>query len=199
MYRVKSFKWNEKDPEAKVVYTIVRQEGDERHVLECSDPPKPELLAALQGLEQDALRECEVVKLGAPDIPGQVAIRSVSFSWALDIMGASICLLVKLDYSDQPLVLNTPHKPSQPYSEAGGHTLPPELVTKLESLHVLIERYIDGDRVKKQTDLFDDEESESRELPNAECSVSLNGGPAIPLGKFQRATKSIAKSLAGAA
>ena len=51
MYRVKSFKWNEKDPEAKVVYTIVRQEGDERHVLECSDPPKPELLAAPQGLE----------------------------------------------------------------------------------------------------------------------------------------------------
>ena len=65
MVRVKTFKWNPKHREAKVVYTIVRGDGDERHVLECSDAPTEELLAALQDLEHDALKECEVVRVEA--------------------------------------------------------------------------------------------------------------------------------------
>lgn len=155
MIRVKSFKWSPKDREAKVVYSIVRDDSEERHQMKWADQPKQELLDALQGLADEAVKECEVIKLPVY-VPDQVGVRSVAFSWALDIMGASICLLVKLDYSDAPLVLNTPHKPSQAYSESGGHTLGASLVTKLEALHVLIERYIAGDRFYPQTDLFEE-------------------------------------------
>lgn len=185
MVRVKSFKWNPNEDEAKVVYTIVRDDGDEKHQLECADAPTKELLDALQDLEEDALKECEVVnvgdrkfrqavdrvlgegymerehdavlrQVGAP-MDAFAVVRSVSYSWQLDIMGASICLLVKLDHSDSPLTLNTPHKPCEPYSGEAGHTLPERLADKLRRLHVLIERYIDGERVRKQTDLFDEE------------------------------------------
>lgn len=194
MVRAKSFKWSAKDKEAKVVYSIVRDDSEERHTLECSDPPKQELLDALQGLADDAVRECEVIKLPVY-VPDQVVVRSVAFSWALDIMGASICLLVKLDHSDAPLVVNTPHKPSQAYSESGGHTLGPSLVTKLEALHVLIERYIDGDRFREQVDMFEDQEEE-RQLSDADGSVSFNGGPSIGLGKFTQITKAVGKEFA---
>jgi hypothetical protein len=194
MVRVKSFKWSAKDKEAKVVYSIVRDDSEERHTLECSDPPKQELLDALQGLADDAVRECEVISLSVY-VPDQIVVRSVAFSWTLDIMGASICLLVKLDHSDAPLVLNTPHKPSQAYSESGGHTLGASLVTKLEALHVLIERYIDGDRFREQVDMFEDQEEE-RQLSDADGSVSLNGGPSIGLGKFTEITKAVAKEFA---
>lgn len=197
MVRAKSFKWSAKDKEAKVVYSIVRDDSEERHTLECSDPPKQELLDALQGLADDAVRECEVIKLPVY-VPDQVVVRSVAFSWALDIMGASICLLVKLDHSDAPLVVNTPHKPSQAYSESGGHTLGASLVTKLEALHVLIERYIDGDRFREQVDMFEDQEEE-RQLSDADGSVSFNGGPWVPIGSIQKATTLLKGALAGAA
>lgn len=183
MVHVKKFSWNEKDREASVSYVIERgKDGSERHILECADAPKPELLEALQALALPALKECEVIRtLDATEIDTRV--RSVSFSWSLDIMGASICLLVALDHADQPLVLNTPHKPSQPYSGETGHALPEAMVEKLTRLHVLVERYIDGDRVRQQTDLFEDQDSPK----DNGCTLSVNGGPHVPLATVRRA------------
>jgi hypothetical protein len=210
MIRVKKFSWNKEDRQASVTYTIDRgKDGSEKHSLECSDAPKPELLEALQALAVPALKECEVVRVMEVDLfsgldrllgPGktqeykdmmsrigskkaEAVVRSVSYSWSLDIMGASICLLVALDHADQPLVLNTPHKPSQPYSGEVGHTLPEGLADDLQALHVLIERYIDGDRVRQQTDLFDDEPAAT---PAEEGAVSLNGSHFVPLNTFRK-------------
>jgi hypothetical protein len=158
------------------------KDGSERHILECADAPKPKLLEALQALAVPALKECEVIRtLDATEIDARV--RSVSFSWSLDIMGASICLLVALDHADQPLVLNTPHKPSQPYSGETGHALPEAMVEKLTRLHVLVERYIDGDRVRQQTDLFEDQDSPK----DNGCTLSVNGGPHVPLSTVRKA------------
>ena len=210
MVHVKKFSWNEKDREASVSYVIERgKDGSERHVLECADAPKPELLEALQALAVPALKECEVIRVPDHDLfasmekilgpeaveehrallrrfseaEAEATVRSVSFSWSLDIMGASICLLVALDHADQTLVLNTPHKPSQPYSGETGHTLPEGMVEKLERLHVLVERYIDGDRVRQQTDLFEDQDSPK----DNGCTLSVNGGPHVPLATVRRA------------
>jgi hypothetical protein len=184
MLRVKKFSWNPEEREAKVVYSIERDGGEERHVLECSDKPQPALIEAMEALEEDALAECEVIRVGdkkfrknmdavlgegyaerehdsilkAAGCPDAFAtIRSVSWSWSHDIMGASVCLLIKLENSYAPLVVNTPHKPEQPYSEGGeAHLLPTAFADKLRELHRLVERYIDGDRFKEQTDLFED-------------------------------------------
>lgn len=184
MLRVKKFSWNPEEKEAKIVYSIERDGGEERHTLECGDKPQPALLEALQGLDEDALAECEVIRVGdkkfrknmdailgegyaerehdsmlkAAGCPDAFAtVRSVSWSWSYDIMGASVCLLIKLENSYAPLVVNTPHKPEQPYCEGTeAPLLPSGFADKLRELHRLVERYIDGDRFKEQTDLFED-------------------------------------------
>lgn len=204
MLRVKKFSWNANDKEAKITYSIERDGSSEKHQMECPDKPMPELLAALQGLEYDALNELEVVRVGdrslyeAMDLAlhegrseefrqelskngaseAIAVVRSVSFSWGCDIMGASICLLIEMRNSDAPLVVNTPAKPEQPYSEGAGHTLPEKLAAKLWNLHALVERYVDGERWREQTDLFQDAPAD---LDG--CSVSINGGPEIPMNQ----------------
>ena len=194
MFRAKKFSWD--GEEVKVTYAIERDGGEERHSLECADRPMPELLEALQGLEDDAIRECEVLRYEPVSIRdmystedlellsrmgskyAKAEVRSVSWSWSKDIMGASICLLLELDHCDSPLVVNTPAKPEQPYSEGTGHTLPEKLAAKLWSLHALVERYVEGERWREQTDLFQDAPS------NLDgCSVSINGGPDIPMNQ----------------
>lgn len=209
MLRVKKFSWNANDKEAKITYSIERDGSSEKHQMECPDKPMPELLAALQGLEYDALKELEVVRVGdrslyeAMDLAlnegrseefrqelskngaseAIAVVRSVSFSWGCDIMGASICLLIEMRNSDAPLVVNTPHKPTQQYSEGGqAHLLPEKLANKLEVLHLLIERYIEGERERKQTDLFDDAPGET---------VSINGAPPIPVGSIAKMAKAM--------
>jgi hypothetical protein len=85
-------------------------------------------------------------------------VRSVSWSWSLDIMGASCCLLVKLEHSHTPLVVNCPHKPEKQYSERGtAHLLPGKLADAYHELHNLVVAYINGDREpQEQIDMFED-------------------------------------------
>ena len=207
MLRVKKFSWHAGDKEAKITYSIERDGSSEKHQMECPDKPMPELLEALQGLEYDALKELEVVRVGdrsfyeAMDLAlhegrseefreelsrggaseAIAVVRSVSFSWGCDILGASICLLIEMRNSDAPLVVNTPHKPSQQYSDGGqAHLLPEKLVDKLRALHGLIELYIEGTRERKQTDLFED-------APKDEPTISINGGPSHTLSTVKKA------------
>jgi len=167
MIRVKKFGWN--GVEAKISWEI---EGQERHTLECTDEPKTELLKALQDLRDGAIEECEVLADDAI-----LNVRSVSWSWSLDIMGASICLLGELKNSNSPLVINTPHKPEQPYNEGSESPLLPEkLAGHLWDLHRLVEKYIDGDRVRQQTDLFEDADAPAGHAKRPEPAVT--GGAA---------------------
>lgn len=190
MIRAKKFSWNPDAKEAKVVYTIEREGGSrESHTLECADKPTPALLEKLQSLDEMALRECEVIRVADKkeraawegllgegymeknhdSILSKVdqreafaTVRSVSWSWSNDIMGGSVCLLVKLEKSNTPLVVNSPHKPEEPYSEGGSvHLLAEEFAAALRDLHGLVVRFIEGERVKEpseQTELFEDAE-----------------------------------------
>lgn len=181
--KVKKFSWNPKEKEAKVEYLIETDGGTEKHVLECADQPMPQCLEAMQDLEYLCLHECEVIrvgdrklnaamdavlgegyaekehhgllkKMGCPD--AFATVRTVSWSWSHDIMGASVCLLIKLERSNSPLVVNTPHKPESQYNEGGtSPTLPSLLAEKLHALHGLVVRYIDGERYREQIDMFE--------------------------------------------
>lgn len=186
--RVRKFSWNPEAKEAHATYLVEVNKKDERHTLECNDKPKAKLLEAMQALDELALAECEVIRvadqklranidkllgegysereldgpmkqIGAPE--AFATVRSVSWSWSHDIMGASCCLLVKLEHSHTPLVVNCPHKPEEQYSESGtAHLLPPNLADAYHDLHDLVVAYINGDREPpEQTDLFQEEGS----------------------------------------
>lgn len=182
--KVKKFSWNPKDKEAKVEYFIETDGGTEKHVLECADQPMPECLDAMQDLEFEALHECEVIRVGDRKLAAKMdavlgegyaekehhgllkamgcpdafaTVRTVSWSWSHDIMGACVCLLIKLEKASSPLVVNTPHKPESQYNEGGvAPLLPFAFAEKLHRLHDLVVRYIDGERYKEQIDMFEE-------------------------------------------
>lgn len=183
--KVKKFSWNPESKEVCSTYTVEVNEKQEKHTLECSDKPKVELLDAMQALDEMALAECEVIRVADQKFRANVdkllgegysdremdaplkqigtpeafaTVRSVSWSWSHDIMGASCCLLVKLEHSHTPLVVNCPHKPEEQYSESGtAHLLPGRLADAYHDLHDLVVAYINGDREPpEQIDLFED-------------------------------------------
>jgi len=78
--------------------------------------PHPDLLGALQALAPHVVEICELEDLQEPAIE----VRSVTYTWAHDVMGAVITALRQLQNSPAPLVLNTPHKPSAPYGDEEG-------------------------------------------------------------------------------
>lgn len=183
---VKKFSWNPESLEAVCHYSVEIKDGKcEKHTLECSDKPKKELVEAMQALAEPALRECEVIRaanlkerkqwnsllgdgymeknhdpiMAATDQREAFAtVRSVSWSWSHEIMGASCCLLVKLEHSHTPLVVNCPHKPEEQYSDSGtAHLLPGSLADAYHELHNLVVGYINGDREPpEQIDMFEE-------------------------------------------
>lgn len=114
------------------------------------DAPTPEFREALQALRADVIDICELpMQLYALDV------RSVSFSHANDILGATITALYSLSKSNAPLVINTPHKSAEPYSEGGDSSqcLDPHAVARLKRLIDRAEKYLQGARA--QGTLFD--------------------------------------------
>ena len=120
--------------------------------------PRQELKDALGALKPHVCDICEL-----PDEWAQrMEVRGVSFSWARDIMGACITAFKNLENSDSPLVLNTPHKPSSPYSETGDdkNCLSAECQTALENVLNEAELYVKGQRA--QGSLFGVEDEAER-------------------------------------
>lgn len=183
--KVKKFSRNPESKEVRATYTVEVNGKQEKHTLECASPPKVELLDAMQALDEMALAECEVIRVADKKeraawegLLGEgymeknsdpilamcdareafATVRSVSWSWSLDIMGASCCLLVKLEHSHTPLVVNCPHKPEKQYIEREtAHLLPGKLADAYHELHNLVVAYINGDREpQEQTDMFED-------------------------------------------
>jgi len=119
-------------------------EDADEYMISSKEKGEPGLYAALQDLKEDVLEMCEL-----PEEYGEtMLISSVSFSHANDIMGATITASKTLKMSQSPLILNTPHKPSMPYSETGDESvcLGADAITRIESLIRFAKRYIDGER-----------------------------------------------------
>lgn len=113
----------------------------------CNDAPRPEMATALQALVPDLLDICELPE----DYRSGLTIASVSLSYGGDeeTMGAVMTGLKALCTARAPLVLNSPHLPSEPYSDGADEpTLPAETVAKLATVEGEAFLYVDGDRAQ---------------------------------------------------
>lgn len=130
--------------------------------LACLDEPKPEFQIALRALSKDVIEMCELPE----NYLKRIMVTGVSFSYGgeAEILGATIISQMTLNRSNVNLNLNTPHKPSEPYSEEGDATqcLSQDCVDRLASLELEAEEYINGNRA--QGELFAAEKAKEEGL-----------------------------------
>jgi len=148
----------------KIEYELrnkIKQDWDQ-FSLACLDEPKPEFQVALQALSEDVIDMCELPE----DYQKRIMVTGVSFSYGGDgeIMGATIISQMALNRSNVNLNLNTPHKPSEPYSEGGdvSQCLSQDCIERLTYLMLEAEDYVKGNRA--QGELFVDEAAKEEGL-----------------------------------
>jgi len=147
----------------KIEYELRNKEKKDwdQFSLACSNEPRPEFQIALQALSKDVIEMCELPE----DYIKRIMVTGVSFSYGseAEIMGATIIAQMTLNRSNVNLNLNTPHKPSEPYSEGGdaAQCLSQDCIDRLVSLELEAEDYINGNRA--QGELFPDQEKAREE------------------------------------
>jgi hypothetical protein len=157
--RFQKIKYNK--AKVKIEYELKNKKKDkdwDQFSLACLDEPKPEFQIALQALSKDVIEMCEL----PGDYRTRIIVTGVSFSYGseAEIMGATIISQMALNHSNINLNLNTPHKPSEPYSEGGDifQCLSQECIERLTYLMLEAEDYVKGNRA--QGDLFVDKAKE---------------------------------------
>lgn len=157
MRRVKKVSYDGK--RVLVRYETPRPGGDpDEYEVACKDTPAPRLVLALAGLLVHVIDICELPRsyvLG-------LEVRGASFSYGgeAEVMGATITALKKVTTARSPLTLNTPHLPSEPYTEDDKSDTPCLSTGATDALEELAEAaldYVDGKRA--QGTLFDEKES----------------------------------------
>ena len=146
------------------------KDGDvdfDRFTLDCTDPPRPGLREALDGLRAHVAIWLELPKGWGADLE----VRGASLSDTDGVMGAVITALKPLQFSRGPLVVNTPHKPAEPPSDgdpsAEDFCLTGECIKALDALIEEANAYIDGER--QQGRLFVESAGEEAEPVGAEA------------------------------
>ncbi len=129
---------------------------DDEHSFLCAQRARPSFYDALESLTPFVAEICEQSK----DWAGTLEVKGVSFSYSNDIMGACITALKTLEKSNSPLVINTPHKPSEPYSESGDEAmcLSDDATAALWHLQDEARAYLDGHRAQLSMN-FDGEDA----------------------------------------
>jgi len=152
------------DNKHEFVYEDIKDKENEKvdeFDFKSKDKALPEFYNALQGLTEHACRICEFPR----EYDKNVTVISVKFSYTElkdtkeIVMGATITLRKDLKDSNSPLIVNTPHKPSEFYDGKKDESpqdpallLSAECVEALKVLQAEAIRYIDGER--DQMDLF---------------------------------------------
>ena len=156
MKRIKKIKVSAKDGKISMDYEVLdKGRVKDEHSFTSLEPALPSLYEALSTLAQDVVEMCE---LPAEDLD-RIIVTGVSFSYAGEhhTMGATITAQKKLAKSNQPLILNTPHKIEDFYGQTGSfeQLLEGDCLDRLKMLQKEAERYIDGER--SQSDMFQKE------------------------------------------
>ncbi len=116
--------------------------------LNCSDHPLQSFNTAMLALRIHVLELCEL-PVNEINI-NKVTVKSVSFNYVGEkhVMGCTICAVMKLSYSNTPLVLNTPYKIKEYYGEKGDEKalLSNECLSSLENLVEEAQKYLNGER-----------------------------------------------------
>jgi len=141
---------------AKVIihYEVERGEGKiDEYDMSCVDAPTAEFKKAMDALKSLIEEWC--------DMPGikteAIEIRGTFFSWKHGIFGGGFTAIRPLKNCNSPLVINAPHKPSEPYSDGGDEST---CLTGIESELLCevcrqAELYLDGERAQMELPLED--------------------------------------------
>jgi hypothetical protein len=133
-------------------YEVPRGDSVATYTLDCTDAPTQAFVDALQALKQ-------LIPLWGDMTPEQAQnceIRGAFFSWKRDIFGGGFTALRPLKNCASPMVLNMPHKPSQPYSGEGDEGV---CLTTIENELLLAvcaqaEKYLDGERAQMELSIM---------------------------------------------
>jgi hypothetical protein len=139
---------------AKVVihYEVERaNEAIDEYTLSCVDAPTAEFKAAMNALKDVLPNWIDV----HPDWAATCEVRGAFFSHKNGIFGGGFTALKPLKNCNSPLVINAPHKPSEPYSEGGDESV---CLTAIESELLCevcrqAELYLDGERAQMELPL----------------------------------------------
>lgn len=137
-----------------VSYEVQREDTEswDQFSVSTSDQPRTSFLQAFDELLETALDICEL-----PEEYGEaMKVTGVSFSYGgeMEVMGAVITCQKELATANCPLVVNTPHLPSEDYSEEGNcPTLDPVSITRLENLGTEAIAYAQGKRAQMELEL----------------------------------------------
>jgi hypothetical protein len=146
-----------KDKEGKVIIhyqqaTPGGSDGDwDDYTMTCGSKARPEFYEAMNEMVKHVVDICELPRESA-DL---ITIGGVTCSYPLDIMGATISAKLRLRKSNAPLILNTPFKTSELYTETGDpdSLLSGDCVDAICTLHEECEAYINGEREQLTLDL----------------------------------------------
>ena len=123
-------------------------QGWDDYTMDSSESPSPSLYDAMNNLRQSVIELCEF----ADSDLEKILIRGVTFSWANDVMGATITAQRKLAKSNMNLNINTPHKVSKFYScgDVGDNKqlLSTATIDILNDIRYEVEKYINGERAQ---------------------------------------------------
>lgn len=127
----------ENNPEEKI-------KNWDKYAISLGFPPLGSFSHAMQNLVQDIVSICEL----SDDDAQFIQARSVSFTYHHGVLGAIITGIKDLEDSNGIVLLNTPHKPSEAYSDNGSdvNLLDADTVARLETLLKEAKRYIKGER-----------------------------------------------------
>ena len=152
----------------RMEYEVENDKGDmDEFAFTCGDEPKPEFKEALQALDQDIIEMCEL----PVEYINRVTVTGVSFSYGGEgeVMGAVIVSQMRLNKSNVPLNLNSPHKASEPYGEDAQdeQLLDHDCVERLETLISEAEDYVKGIRAQKRFSFVEKTEGEAARAASA--------------------------------
>lgn len=145
------------DSKVEIHYALINRAGKEtEYIVRSDEEPSPDFVFALEKMKKHVREICEFDGLSLQ----KIKVLGVSFSYGgeTNVMGAVITAQKILQYSPQPLNINTPHKIEEFYSKNGDEMqlMSDEMKVDLYELQQAAEDYIDGERA--QQDLFKDQE-----------------------------------------
>lgn len=154
MVRFKKIK-KTSDDKIQIEYEKKNETGlwDE-HSMKSNQEPLPSFDRALDNLIPHVGEMCELPEGDHQIHPYSVRGVSFSFGGVNDTLGATITATRTLDNSNSPLVLNTPHKIEEPYTEGSDDTqlMTDDCYSDLMILCNEAQKYLDGQRA--QMDMF---------------------------------------------
>lgn len=138
-----------------IQYEVQRpNDSVDEYNMTCTDQPTAAFKEALNALASLVPEWADMQGVAVASLE----IRGASFSWKHGIFGGCFTALRPLKNCAAPLVLNMPHKPSEPYSDGGDEGV---CLTGLE--HDLLielcrqaEAYLDGERAQMELPLEDE-------------------------------------------